>query len=187
MCRPIQAACLGSELDWEENHPIIKQNCPNQKAYLDFVSIIDDNCLTQMVSEPTRDNNILDLFLTNNPTLVDCVSVVPSIAAHSAGIGVVRLRPMIQKVKTRTVHLYSKADWEGMRQGIQEFQHFLQPLKESPQNSSGKSLWERLKPSLVGMYRPNTKGQNELALDYPGNKEANKKARPSLSDREINR
>ena len=75
-----------------------------------FVSIIDNNSLTQMVSEPTRENNILDLFLTNSPTLVDSVSVVPGIADHSAVIGVVRLRPTVQKVKPRTVHLYSKAN-----------------------------------------------------------------------------
>ena len=43
-------------------------------------------------------------------------------ADHLAVIGVVRLRPTIQKVKPRTVHLYSKANWEGMRQGMQEFQ-----------------------------------------------------------------
>ena len=55
-----------------------------------------------MESEPTRENNILDLFLTNSPTLVDSVSVVPGIADHLAVIGVVRLRPTIQKVKPRT-------------------------------------------------------------------------------------
>ena len=42
------------KLDWEENQPIIKQNCPNRESYLDFVSTIEDNCLTQMVSEHTR-------------------------------------------------------------------------------------------------------------------------------------
>ena len=44
-----------------------------------------------MVSEPRRENNILDIFLKNSPTLV-----VPGIADHSAVIGVVRLRPTIQ-------------------------------------------------------------------------------------------
>ena len=42
------------KLDWEENQPIIKQNCPNRESYLDFVSTTEDNCLTQMVSEHTR-------------------------------------------------------------------------------------------------------------------------------------
>ena len=59
---------------------------------------------------------------TNSPTLVDSVSLVPGIADHLAVIGVVRLRYTIQKVKPRIVHLYSKTDWEGMRQGMKEFQ-----------------------------------------------------------------
>ena len=53
---------------WEDNQATIKQNCPSPDMYQDFVTTINDNCLIQMVSEPTRDNNILDLFLTNNPT-----------------------------------------------------------------------------------------------------------------------
>ena len=84
---------------------------------------MDDNCLTQIVCEPTRENNILDLFLTNSPTLVHSVSVVSGIAGHLPVMAVVRLRPTIQKVKTRTVHLNSKADWNSsVRQGVQEFQ-----------------------------------------------------------------
>ena len=142
------------KLDWEENQPIIKQNCPNQEAYLDFVSIIDDSCLTQMVSEPTRESNILDLFLTNSPTLVDSVSVVPGIADHLAVIGVVRLRPTIQKVKPRTVHLYSKANWEDMRQGMQEFQATFLATCEG---KSTEQLWQEFMgetETLIGRYVP---------------------------------
>ena len=68
-----------------------------------------------MVSDPTRDNTILDLFLTNNPTLVGTVTVVPGISEHETIIAVVKLRPTMQKVKPRTVHIYSKAEWESMR------------------------------------------------------------------------
>ena len=103
-------------LNWtQENQPIIKQNCPYWESYLDFVSTIEDNCLTQMVSEHTRGNNILEFFLTNSPSLVDSVSIIPGIADHSAVMAVVRLQSTIQKVKPRTVHLYSKVDWESMR------------------------------------------------------------------------
>ena len=86
--------------------------------YQDFASALDDNCLTQMVCEPIRENNILDLFITNSPTLVDSVSVVPGIADHQAVSAVVRLRPSIQKVKPRTVHLYTKANWDSMKEDI---------------------------------------------------------------------
>ena len=51
------------KLYWEENQPVLKQNCPNPEMYQDFFSALDDNCLTQMVCERTRENNILDFLL----------------------------------------------------------------------------------------------------------------------------
>ena len=99
------------KLNWEENQPVLKQNCPNPEMNQDFVSALDDNCLTQMVCEPIRENNILDPFITNSPTLVDSVSVDHGFADRQAVLAFVRLRPSIQKVKPRTVHLFSKANW----------------------------------------------------------------------------
>ena len=142
------------KLDWEDNQPILKQNCPNQEAYLDFVSTIDDNCLTQMVREPTREGNILDLFLTNSPTLVDSVNVVPGIADHQAVMAVVRLRPTIQKVKPRKVHLYSKADWDSLRRGMQDFQ---ETFLASFEGKFTEQLWQELKgetETLIDRYVP---------------------------------
>ena len=118
------------------------------------MSTIEDNCLTQMVSEHTWENNILDLFLTNSPTLVDSVSVIPGIADHSAVMAVVRLRPTIQKVKPRTVHLYSKADWESMRQGMQDFQA---TFLSTCEGKSTEQLWQEFKgetETLIGRYVP---------------------------------
>ena len=83
----------------------VKPNCPHPDMHYDLFPL-DDNCLTQMVQEPTRESNILDLFLT----LVDSVYVHPGISDHLAVISSVKLRPSIQKLKPRNLHLYSKAD-----------------------------------------------------------------------------
>ena len=53
---------------------------------------------------------------------VDSVCVVPGISDHLAVISGVKLRPSIQKLKPRNVHLYSKADWVSMKQEMLEFQ-----------------------------------------------------------------
>ena len=39
------------KLSWEENEPVIKPNCSNPERYQEFISILDDNCLTKMVQE----------------------------------------------------------------------------------------------------------------------------------------
>ena len=133
------------KFSWEDNQPSIKQNCPNLDMYQDFVSTINDNCLTQMVSDPTRENNILDLFLTNNPTFVDTVSVVPGISDHETVIAVVKLRQTIQKMKPTTVRIYSKANWEGMRHDMLEFQaSFLSTCE----GKNTEQLWQEFKGEI---------------------------------------
>ena len=107
-----------------------------------------------MVQEPTRENNILDLFLTNSPTLVDSLSVVPDISDYQAVISVVRLRPSIQKIKPRDINLYFKADWVSMKQEMQDFQT---AFLSSCEGKSTEQLWQEFKgevDTLIKKYVP---------------------------------
>ena len=62
------------KLVWDEDDiPVIKSGCAFNKVYEGFVETLNDFNLTQMVREPTRAENILDLFLTTNHTLVESV------------------------------------------------------------------------------------------------------------------
>ena len=122
--------------------------------YQDFVSALDDNGLTQMICKPTPENNILDLFITNSPTLVDSVNVVPGIVDHQAVLAVVRLRPSIQKVKPRTVPLYSKANWDGMKEDRLTFQS---SFLSTCEGKSTEQLWQEFKGEvdmLINRYIP---------------------------------
>ena len=56
---------------------LIKSGCGFPSLYDDFVSMLDDFGLVQMVNEPTRYDNVLDLFLTSNHTLVQKIEIVP--------------------------------------------------------------------------------------------------------------
>ena len=44
--------------------PSIKPGCSYPNLYDDFMTMLDDFSLVQMVTEPTRHENVLDLFLT---------------------------------------------------------------------------------------------------------------------------
>ena len=44
-----------------------------------FLDILNDHNLCQIVKEPTRGSNILDLFLTNNPSLIIKQSNLPAL------------------------------------------------------------------------------------------------------------
>ena len=53
---------------WEWKTKTLKDNTAYPKIHTKFKDILDDNSLIQMVEEPTREENTLDLILTNNPT-----------------------------------------------------------------------------------------------------------------------
>ena len=49
-----------------------------------LTDIVNENNLTQVVREPTRGNNILDLMFTTNPGLISSVEVHPDMSDHNA-------------------------------------------------------------------------------------------------------
>ena len=59
-----------------------------QKA---VIEAFNDCLLEQMVTSPTRCQNILDLFLTSNPTLIDKTIVLPGLSDH----GIVQVELML--------------------------------------------------------------------------------------------
>ena len=49
-----------------------------------FLDFLDTNGLCQVVSSPTRGTNVLDIFLTNRPSLIETCNVVDGISDHEA-------------------------------------------------------------------------------------------------------
>src|SRR5688572_929147 len=46
-------------------------NCsPNQNVYIELLSYFKNNSLEQLVDFPTRENNVLDIILSDNPTQI---------------------------------------------------------------------------------------------------------------------
>jgi hypothetical protein len=48
-----------------------------------LTDIVNENELTQIVREPTRGNNIIDLMFTTNPGLISSVEVHPGMSDHN--------------------------------------------------------------------------------------------------------
>ena len=83
--------------------------------------ILDIN-FTQVVTQPTRHNNTLDLFLTTNPTLVNEVKVQPGLADHDMVSAESLLKPAVHKQKPRKTYLLLKADWQTLKQKMKRYQ-----------------------------------------------------------------
>ena len=112
--------------------------------------VVKDAFLDQIVSTPTRiteyTSNLLDLFLTNNRTLINKCEVVPGIGDHEA-VNYVEssMRPMKVKTPPRKVFQYKKANYDQMREDLREYQNL---FTEQTSSSSANETWTQFEENL---------------------------------------
>ena len=64
------------KLSWDDDDvPIIKPGCSCPRLYEDFIEMLNDFNLSQVIIEAIRGDSILDIFLTTNSTLVNSVNI----------------------------------------------------------------------------------------------------------------
>lgn len=73
-----------------------------------FLDLIHDSNLEQIVSFPTRKDHVLDLFMTNRPSLVNRCEPLPGIVDHD--IVYIDITAKIYKLTQRKINLWEKAD-----------------------------------------------------------------------------
>jgi hypothetical protein len=81
---------------------------------------LNENDLTQVVREPTRGNNILDLMFTTNPGFISSIEVHPGMSDYIVIITDVNLKAESAKKKPHKVFLYEKADMDGLKTFIKD-------------------------------------------------------------------
>lgn len=127
------------KMDWDTMSP--SSDCRNQTFYREVLDTLNDTNLTQMVNLPTRDDNILDLFLTTNPTLVNQVNILPGISDHNIVEVRVNTSARVRYQKPRKIHLYKKANWDEIKRSITDYHNdMLENNKYSVLNI--EELWE---------------------------------------------
>ena len=87
-----------------------------------LIGILSTFSLSQLQTEPTRQNAVLDLFCTNKPGLVKNISLTPGISDHDGVIVVdMSLKAIINKKPQRKIPLWSKADWKSIKENAVSF------------------------------------------------------------------
>ena len=131
------------KIDWETK--TLKPDCPNFAFYRECLEAFEDCLLEQMVTSPTRGQNILDLFLTTNPTLVDKTSVLPGLSDHDIVMAEVNVRPQKLKQVPRNIYLYKKADWDQLKQSMRDFHKV---VKSDLATADIQILWDKFVAKL---------------------------------------
>ncbi|XP_053381760.1 uncharacterized protein LOC128549254 [Mercenaria mercenaria] len=133
------------KLDWSNLAPT--PDCKNKSHYREFIEILNDNNLTQVGQDPTRENHILDLFLTNNPTIVNRASITPGISDHEAVLIDTHTSARIKPQKPRKIHLFKRADWYGLKSHIQDLHAHLTRSNKYESDTVGE-LWQSISKSM---------------------------------------
>ena len=131
-----------------------------------MLSVVNDYFLDQLVMEPTRENNILDLLLTNAPDSICNVSVIPGMSDHEAVTCECNINIKINKKKPRTIYIHSKADSEGLRDDLTAFST---EFCDTWRSQSASSNWSCFKQQIQIIMDKNVPSKRlKGGCDLPG-------------------
>lgn len=104
------AISINLEIDWLNNR-VLRQS----DVYTLMMDIVLDHFLTQLINEPTRDSNILDLVLTTSPDLVNHLFIGEPFSDHNFISFLLSGTPYVQRKSQKLLYCYGKSDWDHLR------------------------------------------------------------------------
>ena len=99
--------------------------------------------LSQIVTFPTRQQNTLDIFITNHPTLVRSCDSIPVISVHEAVCVLSNIVAKVHKPTPRKIMLWNKANFTLIEGIICDFNNEFQ-LSYDP-SIPVSTLWDKFK------------------------------------------
>ena len=124
-------------IDWESY--AITSNSYEPEAHL---NIMQNHPLVQMQKQPTRNENNLDLFLTNNESLVKSTSIIPGISDHEIVIIDSIIRPKIATAAITKIYKWYSVDWIEINENLSQFK---QTFLKLTANRTVEENWNELK------------------------------------------
>ena len=112
-----------------------------------FLSTFPDSGLQQMVDFPTRNTAVLDLFLTNHPSLINRLKPLPGISDHEAIFIDSDVQVKLQRPTRRKIYLWTKADIQGLRNSMDTFSQGF--TTEHTSQHPVESLWTSFKSGCL--------------------------------------
>ncbi|CAG2244812.1 unnamed protein product [Mytilus edulis] len=183
------------DIDWKSNSV-----CGNQYSSQinnRFVDMVNNCCLDQVVTFPTRGSATLDIFLTNRPSLVNRCEPIPAIGDHDIVFIDSNAIAMHPKPTQRKIYIWKRADIEKMKSEAQELSKIFHGLYNA--QSSILEMWDFIKSGLKNIMDKNVPSKmSSTRFHQPWingtikritrrKKKAFKKARTTKSTKDIKR
>ncbi|CAC5424515.1 unnamed protein product [Mytilus coruscus] len=130
--------------DWKINQ--LKPETQNVNIHHKFTDILDDHGITQIVNEPMRGTNTLDLFITNYPGSFRRTEVIHGLSDHDIVYTEVDRKPAKLQQKPRKIFLYKKAKWQNVKDDLHNNKSTAKSLYNN--KSSVNDIWNLFVTSL---------------------------------------
>ena len=130
-------------IDWDNG--VVNSKAANKSQCELLLSSLDTHALAQIHKEPTGEENILDVLITNKPGLIKSSHSVLGISDHCAVVTELDIDPPYRRTKPRPVRQFKKANWEAIRQQIRSC--WTSFSENSPSRSVNEN-WLKLKSIL---------------------------------------
>ena len=148
LLHPDHTVLLGGDFNfpgWDWKNKTTKVGCPYVHLHHQFGDLLDDHGLEQLIVTPTRGENTLDLMITNNPSRVSRISVLPGLSDHDCPLVKINIRPIRYRQKRREIPLYKKARWDSLRADLQATADKIELNNDS---MSVNEMWQEFKDNI---------------------------------------
>ena len=114
-----------------------------------ILKMVDDCYFSQLVSSPTRNENILDIIFTNRSSFINYCTVIPGISDHEAVLASFMAQVAYQKGNECRCYLWNRANFQEMSVELSEFtacfcEHFSTDIPV-------ECLWSSIKSELLDL------------------------------------
>ena len=131
-------------IDWQTDS--ITSKCQNRQIHDQLLDIANSRSLSQVVTKSTRGENTLDLFFTNNDSLVNRVETLPGMSDHDIVLVESEITQKRAPQPKRKLLLYNKGNYDKIKEELKSFE---QDFNEIDKGSVSKyELWSIFKTKM---------------------------------------
>ena len=131
------------DINWEKM--TVNKGAADREVQQALLDLTTEHGLSQIHDQPTRDNNLLELVFTNNPSIVKSSTSVPGISDHAMVVTDIDIIPQYIKQKPRKLYIFSKANWDNI---YDDMDILSRKITCSPSSSTIEDLWCSFKTGI---------------------------------------
>ena len=132
-----------------------------------LIDIVADSGMTQLQRNPTRQDSLLDLFLTSNPSLVTEMDTIPGISTadeHDTIVVDARLQAYTTKKQPHRIYKWDKADWDRIKE---ESTTFAERFCSEAVNWDSNTQWKHIEDHMKNVLRHVPHKMSKQRVDQP--------------------